>query len=250
MRRYVDDYIAPVAHYFRPDASVLDVGCGHGYLTVDIASRCEKVVGVDLNQKRLKTAREFARSEKQPVEFVHADAMKLPFKDDSFDLVFSQWMLEWIYGDGQAEALAEMRRVVKPGGHVIVHVGWWPGITFEPDCPTLRSIHVECQHLHVPNLLDSCSLADRMCNAGLANVLIVENNSKVSHISPGSGDMYRDEIGRLRGLLVEDNPLTRELITRGGLSGIRAMGHHDLDRWIAAAGAVHKAYYIGVGVKE
>ncbi len=92
----------------------LDVGCGPGALTEIILeqSSSESVTGVDLNQDFIGHARHTLA--RQNTSFQLADARELPFGDDAFDAVVSGLVLNFIVEPERA--LAEMARVVRPGG--------------------------------------------------------------------------------------------------------------------------------------
>src|SRR6201982_519961 len=99
---------------------VLDVGSGTGSLsfTLPEISNVAKVIGIDLTESFV----EFGRGRKTDprVSFQTADARALPFEDDSFDRVFSMLVLQFI--PDAARAVAEMRRVARPGGTVTAAV--------------------------------------------------------------------------------------------------------------------------------
>lgn len=92
----------------------LDLGCGTGNYTVELHKRGFDVVGVDLSEKML----EIARGKLPDVEFVRASAYNLPFNDESFDLVLSVTMFEFLREPERA--VREIHRVLKPGGEVII----------------------------------------------------------------------------------------------------------------------------------
>lgn len=75
--------------------SVLDIGCGEGYLTYDIAKKARKVIGVDNSKERLSIAKE--RCNSNNIEYIYADAtVKLP--EGEFDVVVLSNVLEHIKG--------------------------------------------------------------------------------------------------------------------------------------------------------
>jgi ubiquinone/menaquinone biosynthesis C-methylase UbiE len=88
-------------------ASILDVGCGNGYIS-DIISRSlnVRVIGCDLDKNRLKTARNRFHQ-----DVVVADISRLPFKDGSFDTVLAMEILEHVRNPD--DALDELERVAK-----------------------------------------------------------------------------------------------------------------------------------------
>ena len=96
--------------------SVLDVGCGTGRLAFELVQRCkpEQVQGVDLAEVYVEHAR---RSNRDPhLRFDVGDACALPYRDKSFDRVLSLLMLHFVPHADQA--IAEMRRVARPGAVV------------------------------------------------------------------------------------------------------------------------------------
>ena len=102
------------------DHRVLDVGCGTGSLsfTLPEISNVAGVTGIDLTEPFLEFAR--ARNTNPQISFQQADARVLPFEDNSFDRAFSMLVLQFI--PDAARAVAEMRRVVRPGGTVTAAV--------------------------------------------------------------------------------------------------------------------------------
>ena len=103
------------------DASrVLDVGCGSGSMTRLLAKANPKaqIIGFDARNEYLDVARQLAAEEGlSNVEFIEGDAFALPFDDDEFDLVWNKYLMQWLH-DPKA-ALAEMKRVTRPGGKVV-----------------------------------------------------------------------------------------------------------------------------------
>ncbi|MBI5888355.1 MAG: class I SAM-dependent methyltransferase [Deltaproteobacteria bacterium] len=108
----------------------LDEGCGTGIYTIELARRGAVSTGVDSSKEMLDLAGAKARKEGLTVEFVSADALMLPFPDGCFDMVLSAGMLCFIRE--REKALQEMRRVLKPGGKLIVGVlnKWSPWAAF------------------------------------------------------------------------------------------------------------------------
>jgi len=106
-----------------PSAQVLDCPCGDGFYTLLLADRLDasgSLTAVDLSPEYLAKARERMEGCDSPVarESVEGDAYRLPFADASFDLV---WCAESLITlDRPMEALAEFRRVVRPGGLVAI----------------------------------------------------------------------------------------------------------------------------------
>jgi SAM-dependent methyltransferase len=100
----------------RPGDLLLDLGCGTGRHTREAVRRGARAVALDLRADDLQTAREGALA-------VQGDALALPFPDATFDRVIASEVLEHIPEDGAA--IAELRRVLKPGGRLAVTVPRW-----------------------------------------------------------------------------------------------------------------------------
>lgn len=116
--------------------SVLDLGCGPGTITVDLADRVApgRVVGVDAAAEVILKARALGESHPN-AEFLVGDAYALDFPDDSFDLVHAHQMLQHV-ADPVA-VLREMRRVAKPGGAVAARDVDYGGTVWYPPLPGL-----------------------------------------------------------------------------------------------------------------
>lgn len=116
---------------WRGDEQVLDVGCGRGLLLVEAAKHLNagRAVGVDVwsakdqwdNRPGATYANARAAGVSDRIEVEDADARHLPFADASFDVVLSSFVIHNIPGRGeQARALAEMVRVLQPGGRIAI----------------------------------------------------------------------------------------------------------------------------------
>ncbi len=132
--------------HLRPGMQLLDVGCGPGGITVGLADVVVpgEVVGVDFQATQVEQARALA-AERGVVNarFETADAYQLPFPDRSFDVVFAHTVL--IHLREPVQALAEMRRVLRPGGIAGVRDPDLGAIFVTPDTPLLeqrRALHI------------------------------------------------------------------------------------------------------------
>lgn len=115
--------------------SLLDVGCGPGNLTVDLAARVApgRVVGVDAAADAIVAAR--SGSEGGGAEFLVGHADDLPFDDGRWDVVFAHQLLQHV-ADPVA-VLREMKRVAKPGGTVAARDSDYAGFVWAPSSPLL-----------------------------------------------------------------------------------------------------------------
>jgi SAM-dependent methyltransferase len=121
-----------------PDARVLDVGCGPGTITADLAARVPsgQVVGIDAASDVLDLARqEASRRGQANVRFETGNVYQLGFEDGTFDVVHAHQVLQHL--SDPVAALAEMRRVCRPGGLVAARDGDYGGFLWFPSDPEL-----------------------------------------------------------------------------------------------------------------
>ena len=110
---YAADLVSRLAS--RPLVRVLEIAAGTGVVTRALASVLPdsvSIVATDLNQPMLDRA--FAVGTKRPVEWRQADAMQLPFRDETFDAVVCQFGV--MFFSEKSKAFSEARRVLKSGG--------------------------------------------------------------------------------------------------------------------------------------
>jgi len=122
----------------RLDARVLDVGCGPGTITVDLAGRVPdgEVTGIDASADVLAQARQEAeRRGRDNVRFETGDVYRLGFPDGAFEVVHAHQVLQHL--TDPVAALREMRRVCRPGGLVAARDGDYGGIFWFPAEPGL-----------------------------------------------------------------------------------------------------------------
>ncbi len=110
---------------------VLDVGCGRGLVTVQLAKRLPKgeVIGIDVWRSRDQTGNNRANAERNVelegvadrVDIVDADVVDLPYADGEFDVVTAGHALHSIaLAAGRRDAIHEIMRVTKPGGRIVI----------------------------------------------------------------------------------------------------------------------------------
>lgn len=165
---------------------VLDVGCGTGRGTARLKKRWRdaQVIALDVSLPMLRQARRHAGWWK-PFARVGADARTLPFPDHSMDVVYSNLCMQWC--DAPRPFMAEMSRVLKPGGLLVAS-------SLGPD--TLRELRAawadaDPDQAHVGRFLDVHDIGDAALAAGLKDPVLDADHITVE---------YPDVRGLLRNL--------------------------------------------------
>ena len=164
--------------------TVLDLGAGTGRVTRELKRRYPRalVIALDLAPGMLRAARRnqpmwrrFAR--------VCADALRLPLRSASVDIVFSSLMLQWC--EPLDAALAEVRRVLRPDGHFAFS-------TFGPD--TLQELRAAWAavdtHTHVNRFIDVHGVGESLTRAGLAEPVLDVDRIEIGY--PDTLTLMRD----------------------------------------------------------
>jgi SAM-dependent methyltransferase len=102
---------------------VLDVGCGNGYVLAQYARYGATVCGIDLTQTAIDLSRRRFELAGLHGEFRLTDGERIPFDDATFDIACSMGVLHHI--ENPRPMIAEMHRVLKPGGHIILMLYYW-----------------------------------------------------------------------------------------------------------------------------
>jgi SAM-dependent methyltransferase len=105
------------------DVDVIDLACGTGNAALLAAGRGARVVGIDGSSRLLDVARERARTQDLEIDFREGDLLEVPVADAAADLVVSIFGV--IFARDPAQALREVRRVLRPGGRMLM-TAWIP----------------------------------------------------------------------------------------------------------------------------
>jgi ubiquinone/menaquinone biosynthesis methyltransferase len=100
-----------------PHTRVLDLACGTGDIAFAVAARGADVVGLDITHRMVQLARTRGSKSRSAVRFVTGDMMALPFGNEEFDVVTTGYGIRNV--PEISGAIAEMRRVLKPGGRLL-----------------------------------------------------------------------------------------------------------------------------------
>lgn len=126
--------------HLRPGMDLLDCGSGPGSITTDLAGLVTpgQVVGIDIGEEEIERARAYAAEKGiTNITFRVGDVYALPFADCTFDAVFSNTLLDHLRSPQQA--IAEMYRVLKPGGVLGVRTADRDGYLMTPHDPILEA---------------------------------------------------------------------------------------------------------------
>ncbi|NKB66142.1 MAG: methyltransferase domain-containing protein [Candidatus Latescibacteria bacterium] len=148
---------AHIAKLIQPGMKLLDIGCGPGSMTLDFAELVQtgQVTGLDVNDEQFDRPRRLAKERGlNNIEFRCGDAYALPFDDNVFDIVTENAML--MHLSEPNTAIAEMKRVLKPGGYVGLRDLYVSGsmIYSSAPCPTeggfqrINAVQVEIERQH------------------------------------------------------------------------------------------------------
>jgi len=118
VKQYLDAEIQYVLSRTKPEDSVLELGCGYGRVTIEIAGVAKRVVGIDTSTESLELARSRVKSGIS-CEFLEMDATTLLFDDNGFDLVVCIQNGICAFGADPFILVKEAIRVARPGGNIL-----------------------------------------------------------------------------------------------------------------------------------
>ena len=136
--RTAENSAAFLLNHLKPGMRLLDLGCGPGSITIGLARYLApaEVIGIDLVDEALETARRLADDEKVGnVRFEPADVYQLPYGDGSFDVVYGHQVLQHL--TDPVAGLTEAKRVLAPGGYIAVRDADYGTMTHHPHDPVL-----------------------------------------------------------------------------------------------------------------
>lgn len=228
---------------------VLEAGCGVGAQTVTLASTSPQAlfVSVDISPDSLAQAKARVREASLGnVLFQEADVFSLPFAEARFDHVFVCFVLEHLVNPG--EALAELRRVLKPGGTVTVIEGDHGSAYFHPDSEFARraiQCLVDLQRHAGGDALIGRRLYPLLVQAGIQGVRV---SSRMVYADASRPALVDGFIRKTFTAMVEG---VGEQAVRQGLMDGEAWrkGIRDLYRTAEADGTFCYTFFKAVGVK-
>ncbi len=124
---------------FRAGQTLLDLGCGPGFCTKEMAlmtGATGKVIGVDKSESYIAFLKQTAEQFQLNIEALEADFNEMNLQDNSLDGMYCRWALAWL--PNPTEVLAKVYKALKPGGKMVIHEYYdWSTHQTEPNHPTL-----------------------------------------------------------------------------------------------------------------
>lgn len=186
-----------------PGLSVLDIACGRGEFPMLVSTMGADAVGLDFSDASIAFARELKESRRDEdagsLEFVQADACRLPFKDESFDRIAMLDIIEHLVPEQLEQMFLEVKRLLKPDGFAVLHTlpnRWVYDVTFpmlhrvsrkfpaNPRGPIDSVIHVNEQDLP--------SLKKTLRQCGLNSSIWLEQHMAAQARWNSNNDQYGD----------------------------------------------------------
>jgi ubiquinone/menaquinone biosynthesis C-methylase UbiE len=214
-----------LAGLLEPGLAVLDVGCGSGAITREIADAVAadgSVVGLDVNADLLEHAR---RNPRPNLVYVHGDVRTFEWPD-LFDVVTAARVLQWLADP--AAALAAIARLTRPGGSVVVLDYDHTAISWEPPAPPsverfYQSFLRWREDAGMSNRI-AAQLEDLYAAAGLQGVIVADADEDADHGSSRI-QLWGDVIAARGHQLVRDDYLAEEL---------RRQAEREFSEWAAS----------------
>lgn len=140
--RTLADEFPELSEYLRSGLTVLDVGCGVGTITLDVAKVIEpgKIIGIDIDDEGISKAEKSLKERRlKNASFEVMDAHDLQFPDKYFDLVYSYTVAHYWWDP--VKVLRELKRVAKPGAWIINAGIRDNGFSQRyPECPNMKKV--------------------------------------------------------------------------------------------------------------
>lgn len=131
---------------FRPGQTLLDLGCGPGFCTTELAyivGATGKVIGVDLSPNYVSALRQQAELHALPIELRTCSFDEMELAENSLDGMFCRWALAWV--PNPDEVLLKVKNALKPGGRMVIQEYFdWTTFQSEPPLPQLKKGIAAC----------------------------------------------------------------------------------------------------------
>ena len=246
-RRTVENANRNLLTYLRPGLSVLDVGCGSGAITRSIADKTGptgRVLGIDPSSSLIEQAKQHVGTT-PGLAFQQADVYSFD-TDERFDLVTCARTLQWLAQP--RAALLNMKRLVKPGGHLAILDFNHEKIAWTPDPPKAMQLFYDAfmrwrQDAGFDNAIAD-NLEELMYSIGFPTVQVTRQFERTQKGEPDFSVASRlwSEVAELRG---------PQLVTAGYITeSQRQQAITDYDHWIATTGESMTVYLLAVDAQQ
>ncbi len=183
---------------FSKDSRVLEVACNMCTTSIELAQTygCQ-IVGVDMDSHVLEQARVKIADAglEDKIHIQRGNALKLPFPDNSFDIVINEAMLTMLRGEAKEKAIKEYWRVLKPGGRLLTHDVSYISDDMETKLHQLGqtiNAHVEPLHVkHWQSLFQQTGFSDVQTNHGKMTLMSVPGMIRDEGFFKTSQILYR-----------------------------------------------------------
>ena len=234
---------------YTAESKVLEVGCGVGAQTVTLAQRspAARFTSIDLSADSIAEAkRRVEAAGLRNVEFTQADIFTPPFSAESFDHVFVCFVLEHL--SRPVEALAVLKRLIRPGGTITVIEGDHGSTYFYPDSAAAQAVigcQVEIQRQAGGNALIGRQVYPLLIETGFKEV---EVTPRMVYVDSSKPDLVDGFTRRTFTAMIEG---VRETAIEAGLIDPRTFdaGIHDLYRTTETDGVFCYTFFKGLGTK-
>ncbi|GAB3711624.1 methyltransferase domain-containing protein [Spirosoma flavus] len=246
-RRTVENANKNLLKYLKPGFSVLDVGCGSGAITRDLAERigqAGRVLGIDPNAGLIEQARQNA-SDTLSLSFEQADVYTFD-TSQRFDLITCARTLQWLR-EPEA-AIANMKRLLKPGGWLAILDYNHEKIRWQPEPPASMRLFYDAFLQWRKDAGFDNAIADHldslMRRVGFTTIQteIQHEISRRNEPTFATSSRLWAEVAELRGpQLVKDGYVTEDQ---------RLQAITDYDQWIASPGETMTVYLLAVEAQQ
>ena len=213
----------------QPGDRILDLGCGPGFYVAELledVGESGHVVGLDASEAMLAVAERRVEGH-QNAAFHQADATSLPAEEASCDRALSVQVMEYV--PDVPAALAELHRVLKPGGTVLVWDVDWASLSWHSEDPERMARMLEAWDRHLVHPSLPSTLTAQLSAAGFANVEMRPHAFATTELSP---ETYGGTLAAL---------LDQYLVEGGGMAEDEVQAWSDEQRELAERGEFYFA---------
>ncbi len=232
-----------IVNLLQPGMNVLDIGCGSGSITRGIAKAVGTsglVVGIDINHDFITEAHN-SSTETYNLSFKVGNIYNLPFRN-AFDIVIAARILHWL--DNPLEAIKNMIKYVKPGGHVLVHDTNLEKVDWKPSPPnSVKTFYKAFLEWRAEVGMDN-TIADKIQTmfkqAGLVNIVETPQHEITKYTDPEFGiriGIWEDVMDIQGYQMVQDGCISESL---------RMNAKVEYKEWVHSYAEYQSIYFVAV----